>query len=233
MMNARKKEQLITLANKRRADNFFSRGSCRFCYMQPESLHKDFWNKNYSKFEHLVSPWSVASCNLDSDFMIVGQDWLSEDKLSTVNEEILNVGRDESLDTNKNLKKYLNGLNLDIEDVFSTNLFPFVKPGNMSSSIPVADFDYAFENYLKPQIKIIRPKVIVALGASVFKQFFRASGDKSYRSFSEMIKIGHVDFLNSRVFPVYHPGKMGTNNAGSFEEAQKLWDAIKNYKLEL
>lgn len=225
-MNVVKKELLINLANKRRDDNFISKGRHQFRYKQPESLHQDFWNRNASRFEHLVSPWSVGACNLESDLMIVGQDWLSEDKLNSVSKEILIKGRDGNLATNIHLDKYLDNLGLKFSDVYATNLFPFVKPGNMSSSIPIADYDYVFETYLKPQIEIISPKVIVALGASVFKQFLRATGDKKHYNFSKMVEMGDRTFLNARVFPVYHPGALGTINAGGSQNAKKLWKEV-------
>lgn len=72
--------------------------------------------------------------------MIVGQDWSSSDALSRnpPNLESATLGFTPKIPTNLNLDDLLKRyFGLDRADCYLTNLFPFIKLGNMSAGIPL------------------------------------------------------------------------------------------------
>lgn len=84
-----------------------------------------------------VSPYTKGAGNVDSAIMIFLQDWVSADYLDgTLNEALATLGRDPSLPTNKKLSDLLDRhFSRALEDVYATNLFPFIKPAHMNARI--------------------------------------------------------------------------------------------------
>jgi restriction system protein len=87
-----------------------------------------------------VSPFQRSAGNVDSPIVLVLQDWCSDDYLSGPrNEDLITLGYDPRLPTNVNLIKLLRAhLGLDLDDVYVTNLFPFIKPGGMTNAVPAS-----------------------------------------------------------------------------------------------
>jgi len=127
-------------------------------------------------FRDLVSPYSRTARNLDADVMIVLQDWSSHDKLSGgINADVARYGHDPCLRTNIKLKDLLHRhLGLHLEDTYGTNLFPFIKQGGISGRIPAPDLARAAEVFALPQIEIVNPRVVLALGRGTSKALVRA-----------------------------------------------------------
>ena len=68
--------------------------------------------------------------------------------------------------------------NLEFSEVYATDVFPFVKAGDMGTKIPMADMVLAAKQFAIPQIKIISPKLVVCLGRQTFNSIRKASGLK-------------------------------------------------------
>ena len=130
------KEKLIAyrqLALKRKAD---ARENLSREYLQPEDL-----DPHWQQFD-LISPLQKSALNLDSDLMIILQDWNSFDP----NPSAKKIKHDENLEskkferengyfptvrTNINLDKLLNNhFRLKRSDIYITNLFVFIKMGS-------------------------------------------------------------------------------------------------------
>ena len=94
-----------------------------------------------------VSPYSKSAQNLDADIMLVLQDWCSDEFLrKPVNPEVVELGHDPQLDTNRNLKSLLvTHFGIGLEETYATNLFPFIKPGVTGSGSTVT-IDYHIDN---------------------------------------------------------------------------------------
>jgi restriction system protein len=91
----------------------------------------------------------------------------------------MKVGHDPNRNTNKKLIRLLKEhFGVELEDTYATNLFPFIKAGNISTKIPLRDLRRAAEEFALPQIKIVRPKLVVCLGLDTFKALCLASGRK-------------------------------------------------------
>ncbi|MSQ15507.1 MAG: hypothetical protein EXR50_06560 [Dehalococcoidia bacterium] len=129
-------------------------------YRRPE----DYWGYD---FRDLVSPYSRTAGNVDANVMLFLQDWSPHDKLMNqgYNRDVARYGHDPSLKTNLNLKDLLRQhLGLELEETYGTNLFPFIKAGGISATIPMRDFVRAAEMFALPQIEIVNPRVVLALG---------------------------------------------------------------------
>ena len=211
-----KLEMINKLAEKRRNDN---QENLTKKYKQVGDYHKgvyEIWGN--------VSPWTKSAFNLNSEVMVVAQDWTSEEVIIKPPKN-LDLSYDPDLPTNKNLQFLLGKyLNLSFSDIYATNLFVFVKPGNLSSRIPLSDLIYSATNYTIPEINIINPKLVICLGSSTYKALSRAQG------------INNVDFKNSIDNPIIlngkcivgvpHTGGLGTRNAGGMENVKKIWQKL-------
>ncbi len=72
------------------------------------------------------------------------------------------VGPGANRRTNVKLEELLERhFGLALTDVYATNVFPFVKPAAMGSSLPQRDLNRAAVQFGLPQIKIVRPVVAV------------------------------------------------------------------------
>ncbi|MEQ8992758.1 MAG: hypothetical protein RLO46_13140 [Pseudomonadales bacterium] len=127
-----------------------------------------------------VSPYTRSAGNLHAEVFILLQDWVSHDFLvGPVDEDLIRYGRKPSLPTNRNLDRLLDThLGLKIGQTYATNLFPFIKPGGLTATIPVKDLVLAAEKYALPQIDIVRPRAVIALGLDVYHALARALGQR-------------------------------------------------------
>ena len=95
-----------------------------------KNIH-EFQNGAFDKEFH-VSPWTNSAKNVDSDLMLLGQDWVGSDWLSDPNNlKYADIGMDPNIPTNKNIEKYLKFFDLKFKDIFATNAFVYVKAGIM------------------------------------------------------------------------------------------------------
>lgn len=149
---AQKHEALRRLARQRRESRWAG-------YRQPEDYGYNFFD--------LVSPYTRAAGNVDADVMLLLQDWASHDVLSgPFDPERARFGHDPGRITNKRLKDLLHRhLRLRLEDTYGTNLFPFIKVGGMSAHIPASDLAKAAREFARPQVEIVGPRIVVALGS--------------------------------------------------------------------
>jgi uracil-DNA glycosylase len=103
---------------------------------------------------------------VDTELMILLQDWAPDDRLSgPFLPERCTVGHDPSRRTNRRLHELLlRHFALELEEVYATNVFPFIKV----HKIQPEDFVRAAEEFALPQIKIVEPRLAVCLGKAAF-----------------------------------------------------------------
>jgi uracil-DNA glycosylase len=125
-----------------------------------------------------VSPYTRSACNVDAELMILLQDWSSDEVLSgPYLHGRCTAGHDPCRVTNKRLKELLRAhFGLELEDVYATNVFPFVKLGAMNRSIAMRDLVRAAREFALPQIEIIGPRLAVCLGKAAFDAVALAAG---------------------------------------------------------
>lgn len=172
-----------------------------------------------------VSPWTNSAKNVDSELMLIGQDWASASWLNDpINLKYADLGRNPNLQTNKNIDKYLKLFGLAFKDIYATNAFVFIKDGGMSSSIANKLFNECVLDYTLPQIEIVKPKMAICLGAKTLNAVRVAINSKPIK-----ISDGHVNFAEYcgvKIFGAYHTGGMGTANAGGNENAEYQWKQL-------
>jgi hypothetical protein len=163
-------------------------------------------------FKNLISPNAKTANNLNTQIVIVLQDWANQanaDKFfSNPEGSVLKYGYDPFINTNKNLRNLLveffseelllSSADKDDESlagvfnkIYITNIFQFLKPGGMSSVVP-QKFVKKCAEFTKQEIKLINPKLVICLGS---KSFFGLTRSKR--------KYVYIDGI--LYFHQYHP----------------------------
>ncbi|HID40399.1 MAG TPA: uracil-DNA glycosylase [Calditrichaeota bacterium] len=117
----------------------------------------------------------------------------------------------------KLLDKMLQAIGLSREDVYIANVLKCRPPGNRD---PLPDEIGACEPYLKKQLEIIRPKVLVALGRVSGKVLTRE--EKSLRDLRE----NPNDYQGIPLIVTYHPAALLRNPLWK----QNAWEDFKRIK---
>lgn len=173
-----------------------------------------------------VSPYTRSAGNLEADVFILLQDWVSHDFLAgPVDADLIRYGRKPSLPTNRNLDRLLEThLGIEIGLTYATNLFPFIKPGGMTARISSRDLVLAAEKYALPQIEIVQPRVVIALGLAVYNALARALGQTPASRLDDAVPtpISHV---RSRIWCQAHTGGLGqaNRNRGGVDRVHADW----------
>jgi hypothetical protein len=180
-----------------------------------------------------VSPYSKTAGNFDSEIMIVLQDWSSDNALrTTFHSDCAQYGYGLNVPSNENLILLLKThYNCSLSDIYGTNLFPFIKLGGMSSSIPRQDLRRAALDFAIPEIKIVRPKLVICLGLATFNAIREACGQEPVYRLAEAIRSPFTleekpaRRNKIRVWCQAHPGRLGQNmrNRGGRKRVPSDW----------
>lgn len=221
LSNNEKISALRVLAQRRRT---LVSGTCEDGYSRNykriEAFHDGFYDNH-----DWITPWTISGCNVDSQLMVVGQDWASEKFLSgPANSEQRALGHDPCLPTNKNLKCLLReAFDRDLSDIFATNAFVFVKPHGMGTHIPRRDLQRSVATYTLREVEIIQPKMVLCLGASTFNTL-RTALDHSPLPLSQVrYSAPDVIFEGVEIYGVPHCGARGLNSTGGFGASLEIW----------
>ena len=115
------------------------------------------------------------------------------------------------------LDKMLQSINLSVEDVYIANIVKCRPPANR---VPEADEAEACLNYLRNQVILVKPKIIVLLGSTALKNILgKEYGITSARG--KWIEMGRIQYL-----PTWHPAALLR------DETKKLdfWRDLKQAK---
>ena len=189
----------------------------------------DFHDRAY-ECEH-VSPVSIAAHNLDAKVMLMGQDWDSEKGCEREPRRPVR-GYDPKLATNIFLDTLLEKtFGLERCDVFFTNLFPFVKPGGMSTTIPTADLTRAALEFALPQVEIVGPKVVVCFGLATYNALAAATGVETQGSVAAALgRPFKLVSSSAMVWCQSHPGHWGRHarvKVGGAGQVERDWMTMK------
>jgi restriction system protein len=177
-----------------------------------------------------VSPYTKTAGNVDADVMVMLQDWASDKELRRpIDEDARVLGYTRDFPTNRNLSNLLAAtFGLGLKNVYATNLFPFIKPGSMSSAIRQSDLVRAAEKFAIPQIRIVSPRLVICLGVVTFNALEKASQRPVSARMSAAIA-NPFDIGSARVWCQAHTGILGTNNRnrGGVDRVSKDWLTMK------
>ncbi|MGH9931417.1 MAG: hypothetical protein ACREA9_19595, partial [Pyrinomonadaceae bacterium] len=176
----------------------------------------------------LVSPYTKTAGNINAEIMVMLQDWASDDFLRNhpFHEPSAKFGHDPTRPTNRKLKTLLNKtFGLGLAEIYSTNLFPFVKLGDMSAKIPMKYLVSAAREFAMPQLRIVNPRLVICLGLDTFNALRQANGF----SRTDSLDFGIQNPFNigmTRVWCQAHTGRL--SNRGSFERVLDDWRRMKS-----
>jgi restriction system protein len=209
-----KQDLLLKLAQKRKTTSWIG-------YGQIGDYHDGAYECDF------VSPITKSAGNVDAEIFILLQDWSSDEPLlRPLNPDDVRYGLTPTWPTNKKLIELLRyHFGLMLKDVYATNLFPFIKRGDASSSIPMRDLVQAAQEFALPQIRIVRPKLVVCLGFDTFNAIRRACGHKPAQLSEEAIA-SPFTHDKSRIWCQAHTGARGQNNRGR-ERVEEDWRKMK------
>ena len=140
------------------------------------------YHDGYYECKH-VSPYTKSANDVDSKVLLLLQDWRSREWLLRHRSAVIQEkGHDPALATNRKLKALLfHHLDLQLSSTYGTNLFPHIKPGSLSATIPEVALTRAALQYALPQIACVRPKIVICFGLQTYNAIRRALGRPAYR----------------------------------------------------
>jgi len=159
--------------------------------------------------------------------MVMLQDWSSDAALSQdVYSDLVTYGYATDLYTNRNLFRLLEEhFSVSLGDIFATNLFPFIKRGQMGVNIPRRYLVCAAHEFALPQINIVRPKLLICLGLVTFNALREACGHEPIRPLDAAIR-SPFSFDRIRIWCQAHTGARGQNNRGKIKVSND-WRRMK------
>jgi len=179
-----------------------------------------------------IGSWSRLHGDLNAQLMVVGQDW------GDVDYYVRNLGLDDlNNPTMKNLERILQHIGMDVSltaysdqprGLFLTNAILCLKTGGLQAKVHPTWIDNCRNEFLRQQIGIVRPKVVVGLGAVAFHGILKAFGQRTTQLCDAIRdKIG-VEILDGvRLFAAYHCGAGTINRNRSLQQQFKDWERIR------
>jgi len=212
----------------------------RNCTKCEENGIEGITNPSKTQFDcEEINAWSQWQNSLSAKIVLVGQDW------GTVKHFNENKGKDPSDPTNKILPSLFKLLDHKIDvpngetygrkdpDLFFTNVVLCLKQGqSMQGKLPRGSAKNCALTFTKPLIDIIQPRLVIALGQIAFESIAVSFGLKlSSHRLKDAVDKRDGFQLNkeTRMFPVFHCGKLGVNINRPSKEQEKDWEKIKHY----
>jgi restriction system protein len=212
-----KHERLRALSTKRRADRW-----------PGHACIGDYHDGAYEC--EFVSPYTKSAGNVDSPILVLLQDWSSDERLrGPLDADAQRRGLTPTLPANRRLNELLRRhFGRKLAEVFATNLFPFIKKGGLSATIPFEDLVRAAHEYALPQIEIVEPRLVVCLGKATFNAIRIACGGRRARNMEEAIS---SPFAREAclVWAQAHTGSLGQNNRnrGGVNRVEQDWRRMR------
>lgn len=161
--------------------------------------------------------------------MIVAQDWGGVDYF------IDHKGLEEDTNTtNKRVCDLLSSVGISIQlprqsktaALFFTNSVLCLRPGRLTGPIKPQWFRNCSTNFLRPQVELVNPKVVVTLGHMAYRFLLKAYSlqpkPRMREAVQEIVRLPGGNLL----VPVFHPGNNGTRSR-SFENQKADWQRVR------
>lgn len=147
--------------------------------------------------------------------MVVAQDWSSADVLARPPDSfVAERGFDPTFPTNRQLDKLLlRHFGMTRDQCYLTNLFPFIKSGGASASIPFRMLVNSARLFTMREIEIVAPGLVICLGLRTFGAL-RVAASQDWPMKMERAIDSPFLLSASRVHCVAHTGSRGMNNRG-------------------
>ncbi len=196
-------------------------------------LSRDFLNPSDPKLSRWdgphIGPWTRWLGDLNAEIMIVGQEW--GDTKAFTKQKGLDLA---SSATNRRLRELLAHVGIVVPDVsehnaasgvFLTNAALCLKRGGCQAHVQDEWFVNCGSLFLRPQIEIVSPRAVVALGERAYAAVARAFGIERCR-FRDAVDGPPVALpTGSMLVPVYHCGARIRNTHR--RDSQQLVDWLR------
>jgi DNA polymerase len=204
------------------------RKACRACtgLTNPSAVDDGAFDSNH------VGPWSRWQGNLSADLMLVGQDWGDTRYFRR-----FRGLDDDNNPTNRTLMKLLQGIGIVIGppssadndgQVFFTNAVLCLKEGGLQGPVQPAWF-LNCAPFLRRQIEIIAPKVVVTLGAHALLAVRQALQLRPRGLASSVADTeGEILVGTTRLFAVYHCAARVLNRHRKLDVQIQDWARVGN-----
>ncbi len=178
-----------------------------------------------------IGPWSRLCGDLDATLMVIGQDW------GDVHYYIKNRGLDDVRNrTTRTLEELLLGIGLKValsetgranRGVFLTNALLCLKAGGMQAPVEQQWFTNCANRFLRRQIEIVAPRVVVCLGQKAYEAVLNAFRLESL-AFRRAVEAESGIILpnQSRLLAVYHCGQRILNTHRSLDQQRRDWHRV-------
>ena len=182
-----------------------------------------------------IGPWTRWLGDRRANLMVVGEDWGSVEYFE--NHEGLDDDSTKRAYTNHRLKRLLNSIGLRVPSaeskdersgVFLTNAVLCLKDGSMQDAVHERCFDKC-RTFLRRQIEIVSPAVVVTLGKRAYKAVataFKLTAESTLRPAVEEPE-GQTLRADCQLLPVYHCGNNSTNRNRSEAEQRRDWKRVR------
>jgi len=182
--------------------------------------------------ETQIGPWSKWQGNLNADIMLIGQDW-GDIKFFIKCEG----GHLDNSITNQNLRKLFESIEIDVgypdnpnkeAPVFFTNAVLGLKEDGMTGKIKNSWVEHDAKIFLKPNIDIVQPKILITLGKKAYEALTYIYPIKN-DNLKNLINKNPIKLNDGKIlFAMYHSGHFGMLSRNL--ELQKTdWKKIKRY----
>lgn len=232
------------------AEMFQDMSKCNLCLDIKNKNGKDCSLINIYKddfYKEIPSIWTDWFKHVDSKIMIIGQDWGPYVEMKKfrnmyiVDETDSNWERiieEEKSLTKKMLTKYLvesgkySGLDIDdniIKNIYITNAIMCARSGNnyRSDNIKLKECSLNCSKYLKRQIDIVKPKIILTLGFYPLLSLAKIYGFEIDKTLSENINnFGSFTVQDMVIVPLYHPAAQISKDK-QMKQYDKIWKYYK------
>lgn len=207
-------------------------GKCDKCLHLYDKSLINFYSSDMAL--SIPSIWTDWLNHLDADVMIIGQDWGPYKDMELLYKRYVNgekwvdlINEEKSL-TKKNLFKFLKMTNKEMDEskIFITNAIMCARSGTnyRGDNINLKYSACACSNYLKRQIEIVKPKVIVTLGyypLLALSNIFGFTVESNLTKTIEKNPVIKVD--NYIIVPAFHPAAQISLERQT-KQYKKIWD---------
>ncbi|MBK6865016.1 MAG: hypothetical protein IPG91_16595 [Ideonella sp.] len=178
-----------------------------------------------------IGPWTRWNGDLNARVLVVGQEW--GDVASLVRQG----GLDTASPTNRVLRELLASVGVRIRPaplrasrsgVFLTNAALCLKDGGAQAPVRAEWFANCADAYLRRQIELVRPAVVVTLGERAYLAVRQAFNLRRVSFRHAANKFAHIPLPNgSQLVPVYHCGQRILNTHRRREAQFNDWLRVK------
>lgn len=237
------------MEKKEELDNLFKQMSkCNKCKNlkskkgNDQSLINIFENEYF--YKNIPSIWTDWYNRLDAQIMLIGQDWGPFIYMNKFHKLYINnpskenwkdiIEQEKSM-TKRLLTKYLVqsaknfNINISLDDIYITNAIMCARKGNnyRGNNINLKVSTCNCSEFLKKQIDIVKPKIILTLG---YYPIYSLSMLYSFEISSTLTKTietyGKFILDNFAIIPLYHPASQIKKEI-QLNQYMKIWDCFK------